>query len=88
MLQVIRIINILVGMLNKVYLQQEGDNLNSIKTKLITSAFVGKLILYKQNLSRKEYSQSKLQEILLDDVILSSLGRITQGGLRISQIYK
>lgn len=62
------------GMFNKVNLQLQGDDLNLIKTKSIISAFVGKLILYKQNLGRKEYSQfshlSKLPEMLQDDDIL------------------
>ena len=62
------------GMFNKVNLQLQGDDLKLIKTKLIISAFVGKLILYKQNLGRKQYLQflhlSKLPEILYDEDIL------------------
>ena len=63
------------GIFNKINLQLQGDDLNLIKTKSIISAFVGKLILYKQNLSRKEFSQFphllKLSEMLQDDVILT-----------------
>lgn len=42
---------------NETNLKLQGDQLNLIKTKSITSAFVAKLFLYKQNLGRGEYSQ-------------------------------
>jgi len=37
-------------------LQFQGDELNLIKTKTIIAAFVGKLLMYKRNLGRGEYS--------------------------------
>lgn len=41
---------------NDVNLQLQGDELNLIKTKNVTAAFAGKLLLYKRNLGRGEYS--------------------------------
>ncbi|KHJ44533.1 hypothetical protein D918_05198 [Trichuris suis] len=38
-------------------LQLQGDDLNLIKTKNVISAFVSKLLLFKQNLSRGEFYQ-------------------------------
>ncbi|KAL0830409.1 hypothetical protein ABMA28_002588 [Loxostege sticticalis] len=42
---------------NDINLQLQGDSLNLIKTKGIISAFLGKLKLMKQNISRREFSQ-------------------------------
>ena len=42
---------------NETNLQLQGDELNLIKTKAVISAFVAKLLLYKQNLGRGEFSQ-------------------------------
>lgn len=41
---------------NEVNLQLQGDELNLIKTKNVIAAFVGKLLLFKRNLGRGEYS--------------------------------
>ena len=42
---------------NIVNKQLQGDDLNLIMMKSITSAFLNKLILWKQNFHRKEFSQ-------------------------------
>jgi hypothetical protein len=41
---------------NEVNLQLQGDELNLIKTKNVIAAFVRKLLLFKRNLGRGEYS--------------------------------
>lgn len=55
----------LFGKFNETNLKLQGDQLNLIKTKSVMSAFVAKLLLYKQNLGRGDCSQfpnlSKLQ---------------------------
>ncbi|KFD47058.1 hypothetical protein M513_12046 [Trichuris suis] len=42
---------------NEMNLQLQGDDLNLIKTKNVISAFVSKLLLFKQNLARGEFYQ-------------------------------
>ncbi|KFD61358.1 hypothetical protein M514_12069, partial [Trichuris suis] len=60
---------------NEMNLQLQGDDLNLIKTKNVISAFVSKLLLFKQNLARGGFYQfpnlcglKKTDSILDDDV--------------------
>ena len=61
-------------------LMLQGDELNLIKTKSIISAFVAKLILYKQNIGINEFSQflnfSKIK-INDDDMLTYSAFKIS-----------
>lgn len=45
----------LYKLFNDVNLQLQGDDLNLIKTKNVIAAFVGKLLLYKNNIGRREF---------------------------------
>ncbi|KFD56756.1 hypothetical protein M513_02433 [Trichuris suis] len=62
---------------NEMNLQLQGDQLNLIKTKMVLTAFIGKLAIFGQNLGRGEYRQfpnlNDLKENvgLPDDVVRS-----------------
>uniref|UniRef100_A0A5S6Q3P9 DUF4371 domain-containing protein n=1 Tax=Trichuris muris TaxID=70415 RepID=A0A5S6Q3P9_TRIMR len=62
---------------NEMNLQLQGDQLNLIKTKMVVTAFIGKLAIFGQNLGRGEYRQfpnlNDLKENggLPDDVVRS-----------------
>lgn len=45
----------LYKLFNDVNLQLQGDDLNLIKTKNVIAAFVAKLLLYKNNIGRREF---------------------------------
>ena len=48
--------------LNKVNLQLQGTQTNLIQCKSVIMSFIDKLSLYKQNLSRRDYSVSHTEE--------------------------
>uniref|UniRef100_A0A5S6Q8R8 DUF4371 domain-containing protein n=1 Tax=Trichuris muris TaxID=70415 RepID=A0A5S6Q8R8_TRIMR len=62
---------------NEMNLQLQGDQLNLIKTKTVVTAFIGKLVVFGQNLGREEYRQfPNLKDLkenggLPDDVVRS-----------------